>query len=46
MGTEVVAMGRVRGVLEGADFMRALWSIWLGPHPADSGMKKRLLGAP
>jgi hypothetical protein len=46
MGTEVVAMGRVRGVLEGADFMRALWSIWLGPHPADSGLKKRLLGAP
>lgn len=44
-GTEVVAMGRVRGVIEGADFMRALWSIWLGPRPAGSGLKKALLGA-
>ena len=43
-GTEVTAQGKVRGVIEGADFMRALWSVWLGEKPADGGLKKGMLG--
>jgi hypothetical protein len=34
----------VRGVIEGADFMQALWAVWLGEKPADSGLKKGMLG--
>ena len=43
-GTEVAIQGKLRGVIEGADFMRALWSVWLGEKPADSGLKKGMLG--
>jgi len=43
-GTEVSVRGKVRGVIEGADFMRALWSVWLGEKPADGGLKKGMLG--
>jgi hypothetical protein len=43
-GTEVTVKGAVRGVIEGADFMRALWSVWLGEKPADGGLKKGMLG--
>ena len=43
-GTEVTIQGKVRGVIEGADFMRALWSVWLGEKPADGGLKKGMLG--
>ena len=44
-GTEVAVQGKVRGVIEGADFMRALWSVWLGEKPVDGGLKKGMLGA-
>lgn len=40
-GTEVVVKGAVRGVIEGADCMQALW---LGSKPVDAGLKKRMLG--
>jgi hypothetical protein len=43
-GTEVTVQGKPRGVIEGADFMRALWSVWLGEKPADGGLKKGMLG--
>jgi hypothetical protein len=43
-GTEVVVKGAARGVIEGADFMRALWAVWLGEKPADGGLKKGMLG--
>jgi hypothetical protein len=43
-GTEVMLKGSVRGTIEGADFMRALWSVWLGEKPADGGLKKGMLG--
>jgi hypothetical protein len=43
-GTEVAVKGKVRGVIEGADFMQALWSVWLGAKPVDSGLKKGMLG--
>ena len=43
-GTEVSIKGAVRGVIEGADFMKALWSVWLGEKPVDAGLKKGMLG--
>jgi hypothetical protein len=43
-GTEVAVKGSVRGVIEGADFMQALWSVWLGVKPVDAGLKKGMLG--
>jgi hypothetical protein len=43
-GTEVAIKGKVAATLEGADFMKALFAIWLGDKPADSGLKKSLLG--
>lgn len=43
-GVEVEVRGRARGVVEGSDFMRALWSVWLGEKPADAGLKKGMLG--
>jgi hypothetical protein len=42
-GTEVSIKGKVRGTIEGADFMRALWSVWLGEQPVDGGLKKGML---
>jgi hypothetical protein len=44
-GTEVSIKGAVRGTIEGADFMQALWSVWLGPKPVDTGLKQGMLGS-
>jgi hypothetical protein len=44
-GTQVAVKGTVRGVIEGADFMQALWSVWLGPKPVDTGLKQGMLGS-
>jgi hypothetical protein len=43
-GTTVTIAGATKGTIPGADFMRALWGIWLGPKPADAGLKEGLLG--
>ena len=43
-GTVVAVRGQEKGVIEGKDFMEALWGIWLGEAPADSGLKKAMLG--
>jgi hypothetical protein len=43
-GTTVTIGGQVKGTIPGADFMRALWGIWLGDKPADSSLKDGLLG--
>jgi hypothetical protein len=43
-GTVVSLNGAERGVVEGADFSRALLEVWLGGKPADKGLKKALLG--
>jgi hypothetical protein len=42
-GTEAVQGDKVLGVVEGADFMRACWRIWLGDEPADGSLKKKML---
>ncbi len=44
IGTEVVFRGASKGVIEGKDFMEALFKIWFGDKPADSGLKLGLLG--
>ena len=36
--------GVKKGTIEGYDFKKALFGIWLGDHPADSGLKAGLLG--
>jgi hypothetical protein len=43
-GVTVAIDGRARGVIPGDDFARALFSVWLGPSPADAGLKDELLG--
>ena len=34
----------LRGAINGADFQRAVLKTWLGPHPADRGLKRAVLG--
>jgi hypothetical protein len=43
-GTEVEIKGNVKGVIEGKDFMEALFSIWFGPNPPDKKLKEGMLG--
>lgn len=43
-GTQVSVKGQVKGTIEGADFMRALWSVYLGPSPPTAKLKSGLLG--
>lgn len=43
-GTEVKVKGNEKGWIEGEDFMRAMLNIWLGGVPADTGLKKGMLG--
>lgn len=43
-GTEVRIKNTVAGVIEGDDFMQALFSIWFGPSPPGKGLKDGMLG--
>jgi len=43
-GTTVKISGKTKGTIQGADFMRGLWGIWLGPKPADESLKQGMLG--
>lgn len=42
--TQVVLNGKEAGRITGADFQRALLSVWLGDVPADNGLKAAMLG--
>lgn len=44
-GTELSLNGRTLARVEGADFARAFFSIWLGSRPVDGGLRDALLGA-
>jgi hypothetical protein len=44
VGTQLEINGTTKGTIEGADFARALFSMWLGEKPFDRGFKKALLG--
>lgn len=43
-GTELALNGEPKGVIEGADFAAAVFSIWLGPKPLNESFKKQILG--
>jgi len=44
VGTELALNGRSMGVIEGADFAAAIFSLWLGKNPYDKQFKNALLG--
>lgn len=43
-GTELALNGEPKGIIEGADFAEAVFSIWLGPKPINDSFKKQILG--
>lgn len=43
-GTTVRVKGQEKGVIEGADFMKGLWTVYLGASPPTAALKKGLLG--
>lgn len=43
-GIQVDIDNAVKGTVKGDDFARALFSIWLGPHPPNPGLTAGLLG--
>jgi aromatic ring-cleaving dioxygenase len=43
-GVTVTLKGTVKGTIEGGDFARAMFSIWLGRDPSDDDLKDALLG--
>lgn len=43
-GTQVTLNNKIRGHVEGDDFFTALLKIWLGNKPADTNLKKAMLG--
>jgi hypothetical protein len=42
--TRVQTNGNINGIISGADFQQALLAVWLGKKPADTNLKKSLLG--
>lgn len=44
-GTQVEIQGKEKGVIPGADFAQALFSVWLGPNPPNAELKAGLLGS-
>ena len=43
-GVSVYIKGELKGTIKGLDFKKAVFSIWLGEKPADSKLKKQMLG--
>lgn len=43
-GVVVSKNGKEKGVIDGADFKKALFGIWLSNKPADKGLKTAMLG--
>jgi hypothetical protein len=43
-GSVVYKDGKEVGMIEGLDFKKALFGIWLGAKPADKGLKNEMLG--
>ncbi len=44
LGTELALNGEPKGIIEGAEFAQAVFSIWLGPDPINNSFKKQVLG--
>lgn len=43
-GLRVHVGSNARGIIEGDDFARVFFSIWLGAHPPNGGLRRGLLG--
>ena len=43
-GVTVAVNAKTKGTIEGADFAKVMWSIFLGPKPPNAGLKSGLLG--
>lgn len=43
-GTSLVINGTTKGTIEGEDFMKVIWSIYVGSNPANKKLKNGLLG--
>jgi len=43
-GLEVHVKGALKGVIEGDDFSRAFWAIFVGDNPPTASLKSGLLG--
>lgn len=43
-GTELALNGEPKGIIEGAEFAAAVFSIWLGPKPINNAFKNQILG--
>ena len=43
-GTRLDINGKEAGVIPGKDFAEAMFAVWLGPKPADAGLKAGILG--
>jgi hypothetical protein len=43
-GVEVLKNGAMSSVIEGLDFKKALFGIWLGDKPAQNDLKEKMLG--
>jgi hypothetical protein len=43
-GTELALNGEPKGLIEGAQFAAAVFSIWLGPKPINDSFKTQILG--
>lgn len=43
-GTSVIIKGREKGTIEGVDFMKLIFSIYVGPKPANEALKAGMLG--
>lgn len=43
-GVVIFKNGKIKETIEGLDFKKALFGIWLGSQPADADLKKGMLG--
>lgn len=43
-GTSVIIKGKTKGTIQGKDFMEAVFSMYVGPHPASEQLREGLLG--
>ena len=43
-GTELALNGETKGLIKGANFAVAVFSIWLGSKPINKSFKRQILG--